>query len=190
MTAAALVSAKHCATAILAGVPSRLAACDANGKGRRHSAFSRGHHVHVVSNHNQKRVSPCLFDADASSLLNWRGLERSASFSRLHSHWLPSSSQATDRRTFLTSLAGVRRNSPERAVTGCAGAFHSANLAGANRLCVRNTLPNQHVSQAVADRLHHHLGLSKSGSSAGFKTSWKDLTRGAEALSPDDKIHD
>jgi hypothetical protein len=63
-------------------------------------------------------------------------------------------------------------------------------IGSGSRPAIGNSLPNQHVSQAVADRLHHHLGLSKSGSSAGFKTSWKDLTREAEALSPDDKIHD
>jgi hypothetical protein len=105
-------------------------------------------------------------------LLNWRGL-RSASFSRIQ-------------------IGGIlpRRNSRVRAVTGCASHFHSANPAGANRLCVRNTLPNQHVLQTVADRFHVTRRLSSSPSSAGFKTSSKDLTCEAQALSSDDKIHD
>ena len=76
-------------------------------------------------------------------VVNWRGL-RSASFSRI-------------------KIGGIlpRRNSRVRAVTGCASHFHSANPAGANRLCVRNTLPNQHVLQTVADRFHVTRRLSR-----------------------------
>jgi hypothetical protein len=89
------------------------------------------------------RHAGLLRDVLTTSLLNWRGL-RSASFSRIQ-------------------IGGIlpRRNSRVRAVTGCASHFHSANPAGANRLCVRNTLPNQHVLQTVADRFHVTRRLSR-----------------------------
>lgn len=66
----------------------------------------------------------------------------------------------------------------------------SANLAGANRLCVRNSTAHQKFVAALTDVPHVTRRLSSSPSSAGFKTSWKDLTCEAEALSSDDKIHD
>jgi hypothetical protein len=51
-------------------------------------------------------------------------------------------------------------------------------------------VPAEQFLQCVAHRDHHSIALSKSGSSAGFKTSWKDLTFEAEPLSSDDRIHD
>ena len=104
-----------------------------------------------------------------------------------HSHWLPSSSRAADRRVLCPSLEGIRRNSRVRAVTGCASHFHSANLAGANRLCVRNTLPNQHVSQAVADRLHHHRSFRNPSSFDGSRTIGKAFAKWTKNTSQSDK---
>ena len=148
---------------------------DANGKGRRHSAFSRGHHVHVVSNHNQKRVSPCLFAADASSLLNWRGL-RSASFSRLHSHRQGASLP-------LCRLVARGAFASDPAIT------NSANLAGANRLCVRNTSAHHQSVNAFGD-VPHLSSLSSSAVSVGNDPNEIGLTHAQASFAPGAKAND
>jgi hypothetical protein len=142
-----LFSAMNAATASRCGGSSQLAAFDAHQKGPRlRTAISRGHHVHVVSHQPKEGVSECVkfsprFVLAFLHVNNWRGLQRSASFSRI-SHWLPSSSRADDRRMASTSLRVIRRNSPVRAVTGCAGAFHSA-IGSGSRPAVGNTLADQ-----------------------------------------------
>lgn len=88
-------------------------------------------------------------------VLNWRGL-RSASFSRI-SHW-PFPSLAADRRV-LCSSRSIRRNSPARAVTGCAGAFHSVRFSDC-RPSRTNTLAHQLPINRLADRPHVQV-LSK-----------------------------
>lgn len=78
-------------------------------------------------------------------VLNWRGL-RSASFSRI-SHWP------------FPSLRSIRPNSPVRAVTGCAGAFHSVRFSDC-RPSRTNTLAHQLPINRLAD-VPHVLTLSK-----------------------------
>ena len=97
-------------------------------------------------------------------LLNWRGL-RSASLSRI-SHW-PFPSLAADRRV-LCSSRGIRRYSPARAVTGCAGAFHSVRFSDC-RPSALNTCRHQRLVNNGADRPHLSIALSNSASSAGSK---------------------
>lgn len=51
-----------------------------------------------------------------------------------------------------------------------------SQLPGANPIASHNALPNQQLIQIVADRLHsHNRVLSEATSSAGFKTSQKEL---------------
>ena len=66
---------------------------------------------------------------------------------------------------------------------------HSVRVLGSNPSRA-NTLAHQLPINRLADRSHVTRRLSSSPSSAGFKTSWKDLTCEAEPLSSDDKIHD
>ena len=74
-------------------------------------------------------------------VLNWRGV-RLASFSRIQ-------------------IGGIlpRRNSPARAVTGCAGAFHSVRFSDC-RPSRTNTLAHQLPINRLAD-VPHVLALSK-----------------------------
>jgi len=123
-----------------------------------------------------------LFDAYLP--VNWRGL-RSASFSRIP-HRLDSS---PSRRPVRFPSCCIGHHLPGCAVLAAPGTFHSMRSAGCTRPRA-NSLPRQHIHQCLADRRHVSVVLSKPSSSAGFKTSWKDLTCEAEPLSSDDKIHD
>lgn len=75
-----------------------------------------------------------------------------------HSHW-PFPSLAADRRV-LCSSRSIRRNSPVRAVTGCAGAFHSVRFSDC-RPSRTNTLAHQLPINRLADVPHVTRRLSK-----------------------------
>lgn len=151
-----------------ANVRSRLAAPDANGKGRRHSAFSRGHHVHVVSNQPKKGISndPILSKVLTLSraLTNWRRF-RLASFS--HSHRLPVLPRSS-RSGSVRSLAQTRT--------------YSARSNGCTR-SPRQSLGHQQFINAVADGSHLNR-LSSSAVSVGIDPNENGLTHAQASFAP------
>jgi hypothetical protein len=178
-----LASATLAATASPANVPSRAHQREASTT----APLSRGHVAHV------RQIDPGLCRVVSPALCLTTSCELGAGFGQRpfhpHSRLVPLSSPGvwTNRPVrFYSRRIGL--HSRDRAVTGCGSPFHSATSTG-SRPAIGNTLADQHFSQRVADRLHHHRPF-KASSSAGFKTSWKDLTCEAEVLSPDDKIHD
>jgi hypothetical protein len=131
-------------------------------------------HQHQKLTHTERGNSwglcapiPAVVDDNTQACELGRGVDP-RSFSRI-SHWLPSSSRAADRRMASTSLRVIRRNSPVRAVTGCAGAFIQT-IGSGSRPAVGNTLADQQSVNAFAD-LPHVLALSSSAAFAGSQTS-------------------
>lgn len=114
-----------------------------------------------------QRHAPAVVYDDTQACELGRGVDP-RSFSRL-SHWLPFSSMATDRRVFCPSLKGIRRNSPVRAVTGCAGAFINHDQVGCSLPVVHST-PCQQISRRLADMVHS-ASLSSAAAFTGFQTS-------------------
>jgi hypothetical protein len=131
------------------------------------------------------RHAGLLRDVFPTSLKTCPGL-RGSGLSHSHRVAFPSLTQSRKRATGFLPLV-------VRAYSRCAGSNRARDLSdigSGSRPAIGNTLPNQHVLQTVADRFHVTRRLSSSPSSAGFKTSSKDLTCEAQALSSDDKIHD
>jgi hypothetical protein len=76
------------------------------------------------------------------------------------------------------------------AQSGCRQLFYSSTLGGWRRLGLQ-ALPNQHISQTLADRLEvHPYRLSSSRSSRWIDPNENGLTHATQSLSPDDKSHD
>jgi len=67
--------------------------------------------------------------------------------------------------------------------------LHCMRSNGANRPAAR-ILPVKQSLQTLAYRSIHHRRLSSFAVPVSFDANEKELTRGAEPLSPDDKIHD
>lgn len=114
-------------------------------------------HQHQMFGHDRAGLTRggCRVQAPAAHELQACKLGRGVdprSLSRIL-HWLPSSSLATDRRTFLTSLAGVRRNFPAARQCAERGAFHSMRIRACQPFA-RHTLPNEHAYQGLAHSDH------------------------------------
>jgi hypothetical protein len=151
------VAAGLASTATQAGVPSRPATFNdhqGDDAARGNCAWGlrrlpHGHSGHVGVRVDLKDRAPAPSKSDVTSLSNWRGLQRSASFSGLHSRsdarFLPM--RCVRKRVCSIPLGKTRAL--------------SANLAGANRLCVRNTSAHHQPVNAFGD-VPHVLALSSS----------------------------
>jgi hypothetical protein len=116
-----------------------------------------------------QRHTPAVVYDDMQAVRLGRAVD-ARSFSRIF-HWLPVSSRATDRRAFLTSLAGARRTFP--AARHCAerGAFHSAIASGCSPT-IRQSLAHHQTICRTGDVPHSHLSCrSSSVAFAGFEPS-------------------
>lgn len=154
---------------------SSLAAFDAHQRGRAsYRALSRGHGAHVVvrmdheaTEYRVSHVTAVRSVAIADLPVNCRGFG-SGLFP--HSHRLPASPLRSSRSGSVCSLAQTRT--------------YSANLAGANRLCVRNTLPHQQIPNALADVAHSDHRLSCVARLVGIDPNENGLTHAQASFAP------
>lgn len=169
-----------------AGLASTASRCVASSidkhqiSGRSRAGHARGHRcaqVLVADYQPQDWSALCragMAGRTNSGPNNCAGIPRRLS----HSHWLGISSLTSHRRSVRTSLGAGRLQLPVRAIRRCARPFIHANPAGANRLCVRNTLPHKQIPNALACRLHHHRSFRNPSSFDGQELSGRHLPNG------------
>lgn len=139
---------------------SRLAAFNAHQRGARNrSPLSRGHGAHVCQMQSGfcRVVSPALM---LTSLLNWRGLQRSASFSRPHSHRL---------RSILLPLS---RLVAESAFASAPVITNSVRVVGCSRLPAKAVQHEPLVNRTSPAGLIHRRVPSSIASSV--KSPWTE----------------
>lgn len=166
----ALVSAALASTASLSQSSSRAHQREANVT----ALLSRGHVAHVGVRVDLKERAPVRTKSDVTSLLNWRGLERSASFSSVHSHRLPVLPRLSRKRACLVPSGQARAYSVR--FSDC-------------RPSALNTCRHQRLVNNRAERLHHQT-LSSSLVSVGIDPNERRLTYAKRSFAPGAKAND